>query len=196
MPPQSISHIRTITTKRRVSDLAALVAEPVVAGLDDLLNRQVLAHPGMKTVHACAKGTLKAPQGFHLIGHPKTPGIDGAVATCLDMEMCSCRSAPSPPVGLRQAIPSAPADPVLHEVASLDEHPQMLLQGVAAGAGQGDRIAYGDAAMVADVIDDPQGQLRYGREQELLALDLVGQAAHLLLHRPQEEPQPGLPVGT
>lgn len=47
--------------KRRVSDLATLVAEPVAAGLDDLLNRQVLAHPGMKTVRARAKGKLKAP---------------------------------------------------------------------------------------------------------------------------------------
>jgi hypothetical protein len=31
--------------KRWVSDLAAQVAEPVAAGLDDLLNRQVLAIP-------------------------------------------------------------------------------------------------------------------------------------------------------
>src|SRR5665213_2401431 len=80
----------------------------------------------------------------------------------------------SPP-GLRQTVPSAAADSVLQEMAALNEHPQVLLQRVAAGSGQCDRIAYGDAAMVAGVIDDPQGKIGHGREQELLALDLVGQ---------------------
>ena len=46
-------------------------------------------------------------------------------------------------------------------MAALNEHPQVLLQRVAAGSGQCDRIAYGDAAMVAGVIDDPQGKIRY-----------------------------------
>jgi hypothetical protein len=61
---------------------------------------------------------------------------------------------------------------VLHKMAPLNEHPQVLLQGVATGASQCDRIAYDDAAMVAGVIDDPQGKIRYGREHELLAFDL------------------------
>jgi hypothetical protein len=43
-----------------------------------------------------------------------------------------------------------------------------------AGAGVCDRVANGHAAMVAGVIDDPQGKIRYDREHELLALDLVG----------------------
>ena len=60
-PPQGIGHMRTIVIKRHVLDLAALVAEPVAAGLDDLLNRQVLAHPRMRIVRARAKGKLKAP---------------------------------------------------------------------------------------------------------------------------------------
>jgi hypothetical protein len=48
---------------------------------------------------------------------------------------------------------------VLHEIATLNEHPQVLLQGVAAGAGQCDRIAHGDTAMGAGVIDNPQGKI-------------------------------------
>ena len=46
---------------------------------------------------------------------------------------------------------------MLHQVAPLDEHTQVLLQGVAAGAGQLDRIANCHAAMVAHMIDDLQG---------------------------------------
>ena len=91
--------------------LTALFAEPVAASLDDLLKRQVLAHPGMKTVHARAKDKLKAPQGFHPIGHPKTPGIDGAVPTCLDTDMCSCRRAPSPPRRSKAGCTKCPCRP-------------------------------------------------------------------------------------
>ena len=66
---------------------------------------------------------------------------------------------PPSPLCLRQAVPGAAADPVLHEIATLNEHPQVLLQGVAAGAGQCDRIAHGDTAMGAGVIDNPQGKI-------------------------------------
>lgn len=41
--------------------LTALFAEPVAASLDDLLKRQVLADPGMKTGRIRAKAKPKAP---------------------------------------------------------------------------------------------------------------------------------------
>jgi hypothetical protein len=56
----------------------------------------------------------------------------------------------------------------------------MLLQRVAAGAGQAEHLAHGDPAVLPGLVDDLQRQRGQGREQRLFALDGGGEAALLL----------------
>lgn len=49
--------------------------------------------------------------------------------------------------------------------------------------------------MLAHVIDDSEGEIRHGGEDNLLALHLRSEAPLLLLHGAQEEEEPRLPVG-
>ena len=53
-------------------------------------------------------------------------------------------------------IPYPPSAPVLVQVAPFHQVAEMLLQGVAAGAGQADGVADGDAAVFAGEFDDPE----------------------------------------
>jgi hypothetical protein len=55
-----------------------------------------------------------------------------------------------------QFVPNAPTAAVLVQVAAPDQGAEMLLERVAAGAGQLDCFAHGDATMLAGKLDDLQ----------------------------------------
>jgi len=59
---------------------------------------------------------------------------------------------------LPQAIPNAASLAVHDEMAFLNQHPKMIFQRITTGAGDPDHIADADAAMVAGLIENPDGQ--------------------------------------
>jgi len=70
----------------------------------------------------------------------------------------------------------------------------MVLQRVATGAGGADHIGHGDASVLANVVDDLDGQLGQGGNHDPLAFHLRRQPSFLLLQGPQKIDQPRLPV--
>jgi len=71
---------------------------------------------------------------------------------------------------------------------------EMVLQRVAAGAGDTDHVGHRDAAVLVDVVEDLEVQLGQGGNHYPLAFHLGCQPALLLLQCPQKKDQPWLPV--
>ena len=66
----------------------------------------------------------------------------------------------------------------------------MVLQRVAAGAGDADNVGHCDAAVLADVVEDLNGQFGQGGYHYPLAFHLGRQPPLLLLQGPQKKDQP------
>ena len=76
---------------------------------------------------------------------------------------------------------------MLVQGGALNQRTEMLFECVAAGAGQLDRLANGDAAVLAGELDDLKLQFRHGRKDDLLAFNFLLQPPHLLSQNAQEE---------
>ena len=70
----------------------------------------------------------------------------------------------------------------------------MLLERVAAGAGQFDRLADGDATVLAGELDDLEREFRQRGQHQFFTRNLRFQPSYLLGQRSQEKLEPWLPV--
>ena len=57
---------------------------------------------------------------------------------------------------LTKPIPNPPATPMLFQILALHQIPEMLLERITVGAGECDRVAYGDASVFPGEFDDAQ----------------------------------------
>lgn len=74
-------------------------------------------------------------------------------ADAIQRQVCEQLIAPCR-ILLSQLVPDAPASAVLSQVALLYQRSEMLLERVAIAVGQSDRVAHGDASMLARKLDD------------------------------------------
>ena len=93
-----------------------------------------------------------------------------------------------------QCIPGTLAASMPGEKLLFHQAAEVVLQHVAANSGDSNHVGHGDAAMLANLVDDLDGQLGQGGNHDPLALHLGRQSALLLLQGPQKKDQPRLPV--
>src|SRR3972149_4052574 len=79
------------------------------------------------------------------------------------------------PAGVKSAqfVPDPASATVLVEVSAFDQRTEVLLERVAARAGQFDGLADGDATMLAGKFDDLQRELRQDGQHKFFALPLL-----------------------
>jgi len=68
---------------------------------------------------------------------------------CMQLNHRFIKKSPKP-------IPNPPATPMLFQMLALHQITEMLLERIAVGTGEGDRVAYGDASVFPGEFDDAQ----------------------------------------
>ncbi len=77
---------------------------------------------------------------------------------------------------------------------AIEQGPSVQLQGIAAGTGHGHSLPNRDAAVIAKMFENLDGQVGKVGYQQPFPLHLLPKPLHLLVQGSQEEQQPGLPV--
>ncbi|SDX04620.1 hypothetical protein SAMN05216317_1265 [Nitrosomonas eutropha] len=96
-------------------------------------------------------GTGRSSRFFGLIGSRNTASTSSAFRGQFNSEKGTEPASRSPST---QAVPNSTATAMLIKCAAFHQRPEMLLERVAAGAGQLDSLANGDAPMLAGELDD------------------------------------------